>query len=254
MAMEEKLVVEVRTYEGGDYRFAERIERTSIRCPFCETIVMPTYMLMTDVDNHRHNVFCQCPNCRETLVLEYERFNMSEFRFKQIHPNPTLKKEIFSDTIKEISPSFTDIYNQAYGAFQLGLNHVCGMGFRKALEFLIKDYAIRKRPDAEESYEYILAIANSPVIWWYLKLTGDTLQGDARTFKTEYLSSFPLPENVSEKDEDLIIQLVNKILEAKKIDINTDVSNLETALNRIIYRLYNLTNDEVTIIEKEMKL
>lgn len=154
--MEEKLFVEVRTYEEGDYRFAERIERTSIRCPFCETIVMPTYMLMTDVDNHRHNVFCQCPNCRETLVLEYERFNMSEFRFKQIHPNPTLKKEIFSDTIKEISPSFTDIYNQAYGAFQLGLNHVCGMGFRKALEFLIKDYAIRKRPDAEESIKKAL--------------------------------------------------------------------------------------------------
>ena len=154
--MEEKLFVEVRTYEGGDYRFAERIECTSIRCPFCETIVMPTYMLMTDVDNHRYNVFCQCTNCRETLVLEYERFNVSEFRFKQIHPNPTLKKEDFSDTIKEISPSFADMYNQAYGAFQLGLNHVCGMGFRKALEFLIKDYAIRKRPDAEESIKKAL--------------------------------------------------------------------------------------------------
>lgn len=158
--MEEKKLVEVRTCEESDttHLSTEWIEHTSIRCPYCETMVMPTYMFMTNVghDFHKYNVFCQCPNCDETFILEYGRYNVSEFRFRQIHPNPTLKKESFSDTIKEISPSFADIYNQAYGAFQLGLNHVCGMGFRKALEFLIKDYAIRKRPDAEESIKKAL--------------------------------------------------------------------------------------------------
>jgi len=156
--MEEKRLVEVRLYEDVNTKqvFTESIESVSITCPYCETHVLPTYMLLADVDLHRCNVFCQCTNCRETLVLEYERFNVSEFRFKQIHPNPTLKKESFSDTIKDISPLFSDIYNQAYGAYQLGLNHVCGMGFRKALEFLIKDYAIRMRPDAEESIKKAL--------------------------------------------------------------------------------------------------
>lgn len=151
--MEGKRLVEVRTYEDGDTKhvFTELIESVTIQCPYCETKVMPTYMLITAVNEHLYNVFCQCPNCGETFILEYERRNVSQFIFKRLHPNPTLKKETFSDTIKEISPLFSEIYNQAYGAYQLGLNHVCGMGFRKALEFLIKDYTIRKRPDAEEA-------------------------------------------------------------------------------------------------------
>lgn len=153
--MEENKCVEVRTYDEGDYRFDERIERTSIQCPFCETTVLPNYLLMTDIDIHRHNVFCQCPNCRDTFVLEYGRYNQG-FQFKEIHKNPNLKRKIFSDSINEVSPLFVEIYNQAYGAYQLGLNHVCGMGFRKALEFLIKDYTIRKRPDAEESIKRAL--------------------------------------------------------------------------------------------------
>ena len=111
-------------------------------------------MLIKDVDLHHYNAFCQCTNCSETFILEYERRNTG-FNFKQLHHNPMLKKKEFGELIGEVSPSFSDIYNQSYGAMQLELNDICGMGFRKALEFLVKDYAIRNHPDAEESIKKI---------------------------------------------------------------------------------------------------
>lgn len=45
----------------------------------------------------------------------------------------------FSDAIKKISPDFVRIYNQALKAENSNLTDICGPGYRKSLEFLIKD-------------------------------------------------------------------------------------------------------------------
>lgn len=49
-----------------------------------------------------------------------------------------------------------------------------------------------------------------------MKTTGDTLQGDARTFKTNYLNPFPLPENVNYEIDKNFAQMVKKVMEEKK--------------------------------------
>jgi type I restriction-modification system DNA methylase subunit len=56
-------------------------------------------------------------------------------------------------------------------------------------------YTWIKHQDTIESYDYLLALANSRVMWWFQKRTGDTLQGDARRMKSNYLNPFPLPPN-----------------------------------------------------------
>jgi hypothetical protein len=48
----------------------------------------------------------------------------------------------FSPLISNISSQFSIIYNQALKAEHFLLNEVCGMGYRKAFEFLLKDYLI----------------------------------------------------------------------------------------------------------------
>src|SRR5690554_5943536 len=45
---------------------------------------------------------------------------------------------------------FSQIYNAAYFAEQNNLLEICGVGYRKSLEFLIKDYLITLFPDKEE--------------------------------------------------------------------------------------------------------
>src|SRR3712207_6141464 len=56
---------------------------------------------------------------------------------------------IFSPIIKTLSPIFYEIYNQAYKAQQLELTQICGPGYRKALEFLIKDYIMSKLDEGQ---------------------------------------------------------------------------------------------------------
>ncbi len=43
--------------------------------------------------------------------------------------------------------------------------------------------------------------------------------------------------------------LVDKILTAKAQDPNADTSKLEAKIDQLVYQLYNLTDDEITIIE-----
>lgn len=61
--------------------------------------------------------------------------------------NHPLSKQVFSDILENVSSSFVKLYNEAYAAEQMDLMEVCGVGYRKALEFLIKDYAIQNKDD-----------------------------------------------------------------------------------------------------------
>ena len=49
-----------------------------------------------------------------------------------------------------MSPDFVTIFAEAERAEMLGLKLICGPGYRKALEFLVKDYVIRSHPDKAE--------------------------------------------------------------------------------------------------------
>ena len=73
----------------------------------------------------------------------------------------------FSESIKELSPKFVKIFNQAHFAEQLrALDELVGPGYRKALEFLVKDFAIKEHPEAEEEIKRKLL---SPCIQEYLE-------------------------------------------------------------------------------------
>jgi len=60
------------------------------------------------------------------------------------------EQEEFPETIKEISPTFVCIYNQAIAAEAQGYDQLTGIGLRKALEFLVKDFACKEYPDQSE--------------------------------------------------------------------------------------------------------
>jgi hypothetical protein len=51
------------------------------------------------------------------------------------------------DEIRRLSPVFTAVYTQALAAEASGFDQLTGIGLRKALEFLVKDFAIGEHPD-----------------------------------------------------------------------------------------------------------
>jgi len=63
---------------------------------------------------------------------------------------------LYTSIIKNISSKFEEIYNEAYFAEQHGLTQICGVGYRKALEFLIKDYVIKNNPGEEDKVKKML--------------------------------------------------------------------------------------------------
>lgn len=74
-----------------------------------------------------------------------------------------------------------------------------------------KCYSFVKNQESKNSYESLLSILNSPLMWFYLSNTGYVLRGGYFTFKTKYLNPFPLPKISSELDKELT-GLVSEII------------------------------------------
>lgn len=121
-------------------------------CPFCHHSVSPTYILQYLMNGNNRYLLCGCPrdSCGMLYIAHYttDPNNNYKYSLNNVYPHEHESYE-FSDEIHNLSPNFVKIYNQAFMAEQSGLNEICGSGYRKALEFLIKDYAIKLSPADE---------------------------------------------------------------------------------------------------------
>ena len=99
--------------------------------------------------------------------------------------------------------------------------------------------------------KYLLAILNSKLMKYYFKFIGIMTAGGAYTLKHGTIQELPI-KIIQKKDE--IIKLVDKILNIKKESIHSDVSNIEQQLDTLVYKIYNLTYDEVKVIEPDFHL
>ncbi|EJL7950341.1 Eco57I restriction-modification methylase domain-containing protein [Campylobacter coli] len=100
--------------------------------------------------------------------------------------------------------------------------------------------------------KYILAFLNSDFI--YLMLIkfymGGGIEGELKTNNLEKLS-IPKINSKNEKLADELINLVDEILKAKEQDKNANTQELENKINSLVYKLYNLTEEEIKIIENK---
>ena len=60
------------------------------------------------------------------------------------------KSTAFPQVIQDISPTFSEIFNQAEHAEAAELDQLVGIGLRKALEFLVKDFAVSENAGKEQ--------------------------------------------------------------------------------------------------------
>lgn len=127
------------------------------KCPICDNGISPNKQM--DCFNSETGIvyiFFSCPSCGKCFISDYqymkdktESYHHYEHHFLELissYPNIPVEKS-FNDSIKKLSPSFCEIYNQAYSAEIYNLNQISGIGYRKALEFLIKDYCIYRNPN-----------------------------------------------------------------------------------------------------------
>ena len=97
---------------------------------------------------------------------------------------------------------------------------------------------------------FTMALLNSKLVDYYYRITNESkhLNGGALPFDTESVKVIPIPE-VSKEKQQPIIDLVDKILAAKKNDPLANTSVSEAKIDKLVYELYGLTEEEIAVIE-----
>lgn len=122
---------------------------------------------------------------------------------------------------------------------------------RKNLHIIISD---------ELNHKFILGILNSKLTDFYYQQINPERGEALAEVKKNHIEQLPIPKDISDKQQTEIIKLVeqllqfNKELQAvtladKKDQLQNRISFTEDKLNQIIYKLYELTDEEIKLVE-----
>ena len=103
------------------------------------------------------------------------------------------------------------------------------------------------------SLKYLCATLNSTLVTWMIRNIGLTTGMGLTQWKKFIVERIPIPKLTTEEQRPFI-RLVDETLKAKSADPDADTSHLEWNIDRLVYDLYGLTEEEDTAIEKSLGL
>lgn len=123
-------------------------------CPRCKRSIEPVGISLTITALNNFTVSYFCKGCKSNFLSDYVIKSQygSGSRYNSIiksYPEEFVNR-VFDERINRISPNFSNIFNQSLIAENKELDEIAGMGYRKSLEFLIKDYSCFLHPDDKE--------------------------------------------------------------------------------------------------------
>lgn len=128
------------------------------KCPLCHASYYPhpiyTFGVTDSTEKYydSYNIFALyfCPNCQDAFLSKYFIYdyksgygNTASHRWSA--PESLATPDV-NKYVKALSPNFCKMYHQAHHAEIANLPELAGMGYRCALEFLIKDYLLHTTP------------------------------------------------------------------------------------------------------------
>ncbi|HOS15557.1 MAG TPA: Eco57I restriction-modification methylase domain-containing protein [Bacteroidales bacterium] len=104
-----------------------------------------------------------------------------------------------------------------------------------------------------EKLKYLTALLNSKCVTFLFKTfyMGGELVGKIR-YKKAFLEQVPIPYP-TESQEMEVSTLVDAIISQKEQSPYSDISKLEKQIDQLVYKLYDLTEEEIGIIENSVK-
>ncbi|EGN1205492.1 class I SAM-dependent DNA methyltransferase [Campylobacter jejuni] len=104
-----------------------------------------------------------------------------------------------------------------------------------------------------ENLKYLIAFLNNDFVAFIFKTfyAGGNLGENGFRYKKAFLEKLPIPKinSKNQKLADELINLVDEILKAKEQDKNANTQELENKINSLVYKLYNLNEEEIKTIE-----
>lgn len=116
-------------------------------CPVCHQRTTPTYIYghFNESECHIFSAMFYC-TCGEIFFGKYVVNLYGPSQVCELMPNG-FEARCFDDKIIKFSPEFVEIFNEASRAEALGLRNIAGMGYRRAIEYLIKAYCLLNNPE-----------------------------------------------------------------------------------------------------------
>ncbi len=126
-------------------------------------------------------------------------------------------------------------------------------------------YCVTLRNDFHGSWKYILGVLNSHLLDFCLKRVSTSMRGGYFRYFTQFIEKLPvaIPNLSDPKDKaahDQIVALVDRMLSLnkqlaaaktphEKTALERQIAATDTEIDRLVYQLYNLTEDEIRIVE-----
>ena len=160
--------------------------------------------------------------------------------------NDTIDMFRFSSNFLEIIPKI--IYRQTSNKITANIDNQ-SIYLDKTVHLIVP-----KQKGKSLNLRFILALLNSSLFNYFYKYISQERKG--RTFaqvKTTYIKQLPI-KSVPSLVQQPFITLVDKILSLKKSGPQADTNALEAEIDQMVYKLYDLTEDEMAVVEERKNI
>lgn len=281
--------IKIVNLEDGKFVLKREINKTSLLPPFTfDHLFSDSIDLLSKIDNSNSKLieFCKCENACATSDayklkpllrdLSDELFNSKNDL--QIINTGTIGKYYSKWGIREMTylkhkylypvvdkATFLRQFPNSYGVKSLqpkiiikGLNllHGCldktGSIIPGKTTLIITDNDLSK-------LKFLLTIINSNLAFFYIREKYPSSSYNLGTsFTKDMINNLPIPK-VTEKDKNILIEISEQIIPIATSDDyqenkkkQSQVQNLEHQIDKLVYKLYGLTDEEIQIVEGQI--
>ena len=179
-----------------------------------------------------------------TIGKYYDKWDAKEISYGGKYSNPVVSKKKFEESLGK---SYISRAAKPKIIFK-GLNLLDGCLDENAEILPGKSTIVICSADIN-ILKFLLGILNSKLPIFYIKekYSSSTYCGGI-TFSKDMINNFPIP-SASPAQQQKFVDLVDKILAVKKEAPEADTSKLESKIDELVYKLYDLNEEEIAIIE-----
>lgn len=218
--------------------------------------------LISDIHDEIHNrKYIEAKDIEKYRVkrVRYLEYNtercpakLSRPTFKELYEQPKLMFNCLGNLIVYYDTGMKFLHNHSLFSAVLwkDFSHIDN----KSISSSIKRYSRYTRKEMEAKSElvdlrYLIAILNSK----YASNLLNNLRGGDYHIYPEHLRNFPIPLIGIEKQQTLI-SLVDKVISGNTENPNAEFISSISEIDYFVYKLYNLTREEVLIVDPEFSL
>ncbi|MBU2446055.1 MAG: Eco57I restriction-modification methylase domain-containing protein [Bacteroidetes bacterium] len=194
------------------------------------------------INNKRRRIYTNGNFSRYNDYWESEKIKL----YKEVYERPTveLSHDYFNENTIALFKSYPKILVRGVSKKVAAIIDEVGSGLLVAVHSIL--------PYDLNDIKWLLGIINSGLInWFHLKtIYSIRIPQGSLKYPVSFFKNLPITEPLNKKSFSL---LVDKILKAKQQNPQADTKHLEDQIDIMVYKLYELTYDEVKIIDPNIE-